>query len=176
MWEAWPAPRERLKHRLIWGQKAANLLPLIVPRQKYICQTSKIHLANFQNTFAKLFLKAHLLKSGLRIHLSFVSSSQQQLSNKILLLQILLKHICTHPWKIVFPICKNWPVFPRNSSTGLWVNGSSGERKVGDKSLDYPYFLSLSYLYFSFLRKWYFSLVLSWKNSTALFKKKTFII
>ena len=40
---AWPAPRERLKHRLIWGQ-TANLLPLIVTRPKHICQSSKIFL------------------------------------------------------------------------------------------------------------------------------------
>ena len=40
---AWPAPRERLKHRLIWGQ-TANLLPLIVTRPKHICQRSKIFL------------------------------------------------------------------------------------------------------------------------------------
>ena len=38
MWQERPsAPRERLKHRLIWGQ-AANLLPLIVPRNKSIFQ------------------------------------------------------------------------------------------------------------------------------------------
>ena len=45
--------------------------------------------------------------------------------------------------KTSFQFAKNCSVFQRNLSTGLWVNGSSGrERKVGDKSLDYPIFIS----------------------------------